>query len=292
VIETRQLHYFLVLADELHFGRAAARLHIVQSAVSQQIRSLERELGVNLFDRTTRSVSLTDAGQRLIPHAEKVLAELRAVAEELGGPEKHVVRLGTSTGLGYRLDRIIEVFSAAAPDVRLELVHLASPVRLRQVKGGMLDGAIVRGSRRQTGLELIPLWEDRLVAALPARHPLARHGPIKLAELALLPLRLTSRNRDPQLHDLLTDCCRQAGFDPVFGAEFTTDQDTLAEIGHGPPSWTVYYASQADQLAAPSVAFVPLTNPEPTSPVYLATRLGHPRRHLDALIQACRAATD
>jgi hypothetical protein len=89
-----------------------------------------------------------------------------------------------------------------------------------------------------------------------------------------------------------TDYSRQAGFYPVCGPEFTTDLDTLAEIGHGPPSWTVYYASQVDQLAAQSVAFVSLSNPEPPSSVYLATRLGHARRHLDALIQAYRAATD
>jgi DNA-binding transcriptional LysR family regulator len=292
VVETRQLQYFLTLVDELHFGRAAARLHIVQSAVSQQIRSLERELGVSLFDRTTRSVSLTEAGHRLVPHAEKVLAELRAVAEELGGTEKHVVRLGTSTGLGNRLDRILDAFEAAAPDVRLELVHDPSPARARHVKSGMLDAAILRSGRRQSGLELISLWEDRLVAALPARHPLARRSSVKLARLADLPLRLASRARNPQLHALVMGSCRQAGFDPVFGPEFTTDQDTLAEIGHGPPSWTVYYASQVDHLAAPAVAFLSLSNPQPTAPVYLAVRSGRPSRHVDALIQACRAAAD
>jgi DNA-binding transcriptional LysR family regulator len=169
VVETRQLQYFLALADELPFGRAAERLHIVQSAVSPQIPSLERELGVSLFDRTTRSVSTTEAGHRLFPHAEKVFAELRAVAEELGGTERHAVRLGTSTGLGNRLDRILDAFEAVAPDVRHELVHDPSPARARPVKSGMLDAAILRSGRRQPGLELIFLWEDRLVAALPAR---------------------------------------------------------------------------------------------------------------------------
>ena len=290
MVETRQLQYFLVLAQELHFGRAAERLHIVQSAVSQQIRSLERELGVSLFDRTTRSVALTEAGHRLVPHAEKVLAELRAVVEELAGLEQQVVRLGTSTGLGNRLDRILDSFAATAPGVRLELVHSSSSARVRQVKSGMLDAAILRGSRRQPGLELVPLWEERLVAALPAGHTLARRSPVKLALLATLPLRLASRARNPQLHALVTNCCRQAGFEPVFGPEFTTDQDTLAEIAHGTASWTVYYASQVDHLAAPGVAFRPLSDPEPTLPVYLGVRSGRRSRYVDALIQACRAA--
>jgi hypothetical protein len=90
----------------------------------------------------------------------------------------------------------------------------------------------------------------------------------------------------------VTCSCRQAGFDPVFGPEFSTDQDILAEIGHGPPSWTVYYASQVDHLAAPAVAFLPLSEPEPTAPAYLAVRAGRPSRHVDALIQARRAAAD
>jgi DNA-binding transcriptional LysR family regulator len=292
VIETRKLQYFLVLAEELHFGKAAERLHIVQSAVSQQIRSLERELGVSLFDRTTRTVALTEAGQRLIPYAETVLTDIRALTDALGGPGQRVVRLGTATGLGERLDRILETFATAAPGVRLDLVHASTPTRARQVKSGLLDAAILRSGRRQPGLELIPLWEDRLVAALPERHALVAGSTVAFARLAGLPLRLASRARNPQLHALVTSCCRRAGFEPIFGPEFTTDQDTLAEIGHGPPSWTVYYASQVVRLAAPGVAFLALCDPDPVSPVYLAVRSGRRGRHLDALVEACRAAVD
>src|SRR6202034_3960490 len=109
-MELRQLHYFVVLAEELHFGRAAERLHIVQPAVSQQLRRLERELGLTLLDRSTRRVTLTPAGQALLPGARAVLSAaqtLRDTAVELRPSPGTTIRLGTSTGLGERLPALL-----------------------------------------------------------------------------------------------------------------------------------------------------------------------------------------
>ncbi|WP_062994461.1 LysR family transcriptional regulator [Nocardia mikamii] len=294
-MELRQLQYFLTVAEELHFGRAAERLHIVQSAVSQQITRLERELGVALFERTTRTVRLTEGGRRLLPHAEQVLAavaQARAAIDDLRVERTGTIRLGTSTGLGTRLEHILVAFARRAPHAHLELVDADTEIRMKRVRSGELDAAIVRGPREEPGLELLPLWSDRLVAAIPARHDLAVLREIDLARLAQVPLRLVRHTRNPTLYDLVVDSCRAAGFAPVFGPEFTTEQDTLAAIGFGAPSWTVYYAAQAANLSFPGVVWRPLRNPEPRMPSYLAVRPDPPRAELRALIEACHTVTD
>jgi DNA-binding transcriptional LysR family regulator len=265
-VELRQLQYFLTVAEELHFGRAAERLHIVQSAVSQQLRRLERELGLSLFERTTRTVRLTEAGRRLRPHAERILADVagaQAALDDLRIARAATIRLGTSTGLGARLDAIFDEFSRRMPEARLDLVTASSTDRIRRVRSGDLDAALLRGLPDDADVKLIPLWRDPLVAAIPARHELAVRASVELAALAGLPLRLASRARNPQLHDLVLSCCQAAGFTPTFADEFTTDQDTLAAIGFGPPSWTVYYATQTIQIASPGVVFRPCATPSP-----------------------------
>jgi DNA-binding transcriptional LysR family regulator len=110
-VEIRQLAYFVTVAEELSFERAAQRLHIVQPAVSQQVRRLERELGVQLLDRSSRHVRLTSAGERLLPEARAVLAaagRTRQIAASIAAGADGLLRVGTSQGLGERLDQILE----------------------------------------------------------------------------------------------------------------------------------------------------------------------------------------
>nr|WP_276514868.1 LysR family transcriptional regulator [Nocardia transvalensis] len=289
------MQYFLIVAEELHFGRAAERLHIVQSAVSQQVNRLEKELGVALFERTTRTVRLTEAGRRLLPHAEHVrdaVAGARHAVDDLRTERTGTIRLGTSTGLGTRLETIVVEFARLAPDARLELVNAGGDERIKRVRSGELDAAVVRGPREAPGLELLPLWSDALVAAIPARHDLAVLREIELSALAGLPLRVVGRSRNSALHDLMVDSCRRAGSEQIFGPELPTEQDTLAAIGFGPPSWTVYYAAMAAQLSFPGVVFRPLRDPEPMMPNFLAVRPDPPRAELRALISACHVAGD
>jgi DNA-binding transcriptional LysR family regulator len=288
-VELRQLRYFVTVAEELHFGRAAQRLHIVQAAVSQQIRRLERELGVDLFDRSPRTVRLTTAGQLFLAEARAVLAaESRAKARiaELVATRSTVLRLGTSNGLGEHLDRVLGKLTELLPRVSVELVSAATQAKLDQVRAHALDATFVRGVAESPELRLIPLWQDRLVAALPIDHPPAGAEAFDLAGLARLPLRLAERTRNAPLHDLVVASCRAAGFDPVFGPPSSSLQDTLALIGSGAGAWTVVYEAHARQLVAPRVAFR-ATAPPIMMDTFLAVSETNPPWCLDELLRAC-----
>ncbi|MGW1807610.1 LysR substrate-binding domain-containing protein [Streptomyces sp. NPDC002078] len=283
-MELRQLSYFVAVAEELHFGRAAERLHIVQSAVSQQIQRLERELGAELFDRSPRRVRLTGAGERLLPEARAVLAAAEKARAAVVAPAG--LRLGTSTGLGAHLDRVLAAFAERAPDVPVELFSLPAEERLNRVAAGRLDAAFVRSAEPPAGVRVLPLWPDPLVAALPATHPLARQGEIDLADLAGLPLALTARRNNPALVDLVLGACHAAGFEPVPGRAGGTLHDTLATIG-ARPLWTVVFASHARVLATPRVAYVPFRKPGLALETGLAVPVGTLSPHLEKLLLAC-----
>lgn len=298
-MELRQLRYFVTVAEGLHFGRAAERLMIVQSAVSQQIRRLERELGVQLLDRSPRHVRLTEAGSRFLPAALAVLeAERQALAAvaEYAGERREVLRVGTSTGMGEHLERFLEAIEVSLPGVRVELSTAPTHVRLEQVANGMLDVCFARGVEQgPEGVRLIPVWREPLVAAVSARHPLAAQERIGIAQLAELPLRIVPRCVHPPLVDLVTDACREAGFEPVPGPSGGTLQDVLASFAAGPAGWTVLYAAHARQLASARVRFLPLHAPGPDGaqlalPTVLAARAATPRARLAPLLAACRVS--
>ncbi|MEC3955177.1 LysR substrate-binding domain-containing protein [Nocardia sp. CDC153] len=276
-MELRQLRYFVTVAEELHFGRAAERLHIAQPAVSQQVQRLERDLGVQLLDRSPRRVRLTEAGLRFLPAARGVLAaadQARATVAELAGGRAEVFRLGTVTGLGERLDAVLDAFADKAPQVQVELVALPVRERLTQVADGRLDAAFVRSPEPEASPELdfLPAWDDPLVVALPAKHALAKQDSVRLTDLATVPLRLTERRNHPALVDLVLNACARAGFEPVPAPTSTTLQDTLAAIGAGSPMWTVVYESNARQVHNPRVAFRPFADAGMSLPIALAVR--------------------
>ncbi|WP_372346436.1 LysR family transcriptional regulator [Streptomyces sp. KL116D] len=292
-MELRQLAYFVTVAEELHFGRAAERLHIVQSAVSQQIRRLERELGTDLFDRSPRHVRLTGAGERLLPEARTVLAAAERARAAVA--RRTVLRVGTSTGLGAHLDRVLDAYAELAPGTGVELVSAPARERTAQVRDGRLDAAFLRagpdGPEPVAGLRAVPVWQEPLMAALPARHPLAAAPDVAVADLAGLPLGLTERRNHPALVDLVVGACHDAGFTPRPGPRTGTLQDTLATIGAGAsPLWTVVYASHARVVHSSRVAFVPFRSPGLALTTVLVVRDGEGDSDdaLAAFREACR----
>jgi DNA-binding transcriptional LysR family regulator len=289
-VELRQLEYFVAVAEQLHFGRAAAALSIGQPAVSQQVARLERELGVDLFDRSGRTVRLTSAGVTFLPEARAVLAAVERARSSLEQGAA-TLRIGSSTGLGDRLGRVLQELRAFAPATEPVLVSAPTQARLDRVAGRQLDAAFVRGVTSAPDLELIEVWHDRLLVVLPATHELAEHGVVRLAELAPLPLLIAPRRVNAPLVDLVLGACADAGFTPTLGPHTGNLETTHAAIAAGPPSWTVIYEAHARTLNQPRLAFRP-TDPELVMPTALAVRADAPSRAIAPLLRACAVAAD
>ncbi|PZG29806.1 LysR family transcriptional regulator [Spongiactinospora gelatinilytica] len=286
-MELRQLAYFVMVAETGGFGRAAERLGIVQPAVSQQVARLERDLGIRLFDRTTRHVRLTEAGERLLGEARAALAaadRVRHVAAGLAEDAEATLRLGTGKAPADRLYPALEALAAAMPRLRVRLVKIGVPERLAGVRAGDLDAATVRLVDEAEGLELLPICSDPLLAALPADHPLAAEPVLRLPWLGDLPLRLAARKDDPAFHDFVRAACRAAGIDPPPGPRFVNLPDTLLGIASCPPSWTVFYAN-TEPPPARTVVYRPLDGVWVTT--YLAVRPGPPSAQVRHLLDAC-----
>lgn len=262
-MEVRQLRYFVTVAQELHFGRAARRLGIVQPAVSQQISRLERELGVRLLERTPRRVALTGDGARLLTEARAALAavdRVRALAEDLSAGRAGRLRLGTSPLLGHRLRRGVAALRERAPDLELRLVDGSAVEHGAAVAAGELDAALVRGPVRVPGVRAVALWAEPVSAVLPADHPAADRPAVSPAALAGLALRLPARFDDPALHDAVLRRCAADGVPARPGREVTSVEDAAVEIGAGSRAWTAVYGDRPD-LASCAVAVRPFAPP-------------------------------
>jgi DNA-binding transcriptional LysR family regulator len=250
-VEIRQVRCFLAVAELRHFGRAAEQLHIVQPAVSQQIRRLEHELGGQLFRRTTRKVELTPAGVAFLDHAHEIVAAVDRASQAVRQMSSlnSTLRVGTGSGLGDLLTLVLEESSRRWPDLTIDLVRLPEQQRLRQLTEGKLAAAIIRGtlSPLPDGVERIPLISEALIAALPATHTTSRRRTVRLDELAAMPARLPERDQNPVLLDSLSAAYQRVGA-TLRSIPAGTDEDMLALIATGPPSWTVFYPHKAELL--------------------------------------------
>lgn len=218
--DTVSLRYFLVLAQELNFTRAAARIGIAQPALSARMRRLEAELGTSLLVRNTRSVVLTTAGAALAESAPPALAALdRAwdTARNAGAGELGTLRIGysLSTGAGTApalVDRLIR----SSPGLEVSAVPMATPEISPAVADGRIDAGITRGAQPGPGVRRFPLRCERIGVQLAQHHPLAEHSEIKIADAAAYPLRLPDRTANLVIHDQLSALFRDILPSPRF----------------------------------------------------------------------------
>jgi DNA-binding transcriptional LysR family regulator len=218
-MELRHLRYFAAVAEELHFGRAARKLHISQPPLSMQIRALEEELGVTLLNRTQRSVSLTQAGNALLAEARHILARVdQAVltTRRAGRGEIGELLVGFISVADYNvLPEVLREFRRRFPLVNLTLREATTDTQLRDLIAGRIDVGFVLPPVNEPALESIAILREPLIAALPEKHPLARKpGKLALEKLKDAPFILIPRPNAPGLYDDIVSCCKAAGFSP------------------------------------------------------------------------------
>jgi DNA-binding transcriptional LysR family regulator len=218
MVELRHLRYFIAVAEELNFSRAAERLHMAQPPLSAAIRRLERDLGVDLFVRTTREVRLTDAGRAFLDGARRTLADAdraaedakRAAAGELGR-----LRIAFSWSARFEtLPALGRAFRATHPDVEVLAQEMWNARMPPAFRNGSIDIALSLCPEIAAELEVAPIRQEGLVALLPASHPLAREEAIPLAELADEEFIVFPREIAPRLYDAFVAIYRRAGFEP------------------------------------------------------------------------------
>jgi DNA-binding transcriptional LysR family regulator len=233
-IELRLLRYFAVVGEELHVGRAAARLFISQPALSQQIRALEEQVGLPLFVRHPRGMELTEAGERLLVEAKAVLARadrFEATVDELGSGRATGLRVGLPPGLPQALlPELLAPLRAKEPDARVEVRELTTPEQLEAVVDGSIDLGLVREPVDDDRLAKRTLLVEPLGVSLPAEHQLAASESLTLRELEDELFVCFPRPWAPSLHDVLVDELRDQGIQARFqdSAHLSTTQGMVA----------------------------------------------------------------
>jgi DNA-binding transcriptional LysR family regulator len=269
-VELRALQYFVTVAEELHFGRAAQRLRIVQPAVSQQITRLERELGVRLLERTSRRVALTPAGERVLAAARETLAAAARVRVVAGEPAA-ALRIGLASCVSQRVDRALTRMRHSERPAEPKLVDLPVTARLDAVRRGELDLALVRGAVTATAVTVARAWSEPLHVVLSREHPAAGKSSVSLHDLDPYGLRLPTRENDPPMHDAIVAALPSAPHRPPAGDLV----NVLFEVSRDAEGWTLIPAEQMAGMDSERMLQVPL-DPPVTIDGHVVTSLATP----------------
>jgi DNA-binding transcriptional LysR family regulator len=275
-MELRHLRYFVAVAEELHFRRAAERLYVAQPAVSEQIRKLEAELGVRLFDRTHRSVSLTQPGSALLVEARRVLHQAdvaQRAARNAHDSAGSKLRIGyVPDALPASVPRALQALASEAPLVEVSLESGATNQLLQSVHDERLDAVIVGLPAPGKGLQVTSLGDQSLVAAVPAGSPKAFEPELTLEQLAPDRLVMLPRDGNPALHDAIVAMSRDAGLSPTFveAPEPRVEAVLLAVAAGGGAA--LLPASVTQRYATPGVRLVDLAGTEAAFEAAVLTR--------------------
>jgi DNA-binding transcriptional LysR family regulator len=290
-MDLRQLRYFVAVAEERHFGRAAARLHMAQPPLSQAIRQLEAELGVELLHRTTRRVDITDAGAAYLERARTILADVDEAAQHArrvaAGAVGHLT-LGCVGSATYSLlPALSRHLSTELPGIDFSFRgEMLAPDQVEALREGTIDVALLRPPVADLALAVTTLRRDPLVVALPADHPLAAHSQVSAAALAGADLIVHSAQRRSVMYDVVLAVLHDAGVEPHIRHEVgeTSTLITLVAGGLG----VAVVPEPVTALALEGVVYRPLVRPTASVDLAVAYRADRTESHLARTVEVIR----
>lgn len=289
-MKTHLLRYFVVLAEERHFGRAAKRLFITQPPLSTALKSLEEELGVVLVKRDAKQVTLTPAGEAFLLEARRVLAQIQRAADVVRSVAQGTqgrLDVGITGSMVYRdVPQYCRAFEAQRPHVELCLHEMSTGEQLRALASGDLDVGFLNMGFPSDDLAVLPLHSERLVACLPDTHPLAGSADLALAQIAQEDFVMFARDVSPANYDNVIACMHQAGIHPrtTHAARQWLTVVALVSTGCG-----VALVPECMQRAGiHGVRFVPLRGSSVVAPAVMAWRKNDDRVLLSGLIETVR----
>jgi DNA-binding transcriptional LysR family regulator len=278
VMELRHVRYFLAVAEEQNFTRAAKKVGIGQPPLSQQIRALEDELGAPLFHRLSHGAELTSAGKAFLPEAQAMMRQAERAKKIAGLGAKGQVgqlRVGFTSSAVFRpiVPHIIREFHQKHPEVELSLTENDTSGLLKLLAEKQLDSSFIRpGAQNPGGFDVHRFKDESSMAALPLGHPLAKGRTVRLSALCHDPFIIFPRGAGPSLFDGIIESCRRCGFDPLIAHEAPqiSSAPNLVAAGLGV---SIVPLSIAAQIRVKGVAYLPIVGESPAFGLALAIRV-------------------
>lgn len=275
-MELRRFRYFVAVAEELHFRRAAERLHLAQPALSQQVRKLELELGADLLHRTKRGVSLTAAGTVFLDEARRLLRqadEAARVARDARTGAAGRLRVGhLADAMPVLLPRAIALFASQCPGIEVSPERMPARRAIEDVRAGRLDVAAVGLPAPTADLKVTPLAVEGTVAAVADRHPLSGRRSIALSSLSETQVVLLPRATNPAFYDGVLGAYRSIGIAPSLVETAEPQVDHALLLVAGGTGVALLPSSAAERYSTAGVRFLPVEAPAPTTEIGLVTR--------------------
>lgn len=286
-MELRQLRYFVAVAQEQNFTRAARRLNIAQPPLSRQIRQLEHETGVLLIERGLRPVRLTEAGKLFYDQAVQALDHVERMVEmtrRLAAAARPRIGIGfvSSTLYGY-LPEVIRRYRVERPEVEISLLELTSLEQIPALKEGRIDVGFGRIPHGDPQVDRVLMRNEPLLAALPATHPLAARADLRLADLSQLPLVVYPKAPRPSYADQVLALYRACGLRPPLVHEVKELQTALGLVAA--ESGVALVPASVARLRRDNVVYAPLDEPGAISPVIMSTRRDDPSPEIALILK-------
>ncbi|MFC4942882.1 LysR family transcriptional regulator [Pseudonocardia sp. GCM10023141] len=282
-MELRRIHYFIAVAEECHFGRAAARLRMAQPPLSQQIKQLEAEMGVALFTRSTRKVELTPAGERFLDRARQIVVSIDDAVEEavrVADGMLGSLAIGFTGSATYDLlPSLARVLRAELPGIELDLKgEMLTPDQVTALLDGTLDLGFLRPPVRSLDIDVRVLRREPLIAVLPEAHPLAGRAKVRLADLRDEPFITYPSHHRSVVYEAVIDACQRSGFTPSQVHEVGETSTLVSFVAAG--LGVALVPASVQHLKITGAQYLPLAGNTEEVELALATRLDERSAHV------------